>query len=94
MVERSSFFEFEAGSGLRTCPAEDLLVLKLFAFRPRDVLDAETIVIRQRAAVDWQYIATNLAAAGRGERPAGDHGNLREAEAGTVIQFAVPSGPR
>jgi acyl dehydratase len=45
---------------LRTCSAEDLIVLKLFAFRPRDVLDAETIVIRQRAALDWQYIATNL----------------------------------
>ena len=60
MVEQSSFFEFEAGSGLRTCSAEDLIVLKLFAFRPRDVLDAETMVIRQRAAVDWQYIATNL----------------------------------
>jgi hypothetical protein len=24
------------------------------------VLDAETISIRQRAALDWQYIATNL----------------------------------
>jgi hypothetical protein len=60
MVERSSLFEFEAGSRLRTCSAEDLMVLKLFAFRPRDVLDAETIVIRQRTALDWQYIATNL----------------------------------
>ena len=60
LVERSSFFEFEARSALRTCSAEDLIILKLFAFRPRDVLDAETIVIRQRAALDWQYIATNL----------------------------------
>jgi hypothetical protein len=59
-VERSSLFEFEAGSRLRTCSAEDLMVLKLFAFRPRDVLDAETIAIRQRTALDWQYIATNL----------------------------------
>jgi hypothetical protein len=49
-----------AKSALRTCSAEDLIVLKLFAFRPRDVLDAETIVIRQRAALDWQYIAANL----------------------------------
>jgi hypothetical protein len=60
LVERSSLFEFEARSALRTCSAEDLIVLKLFAFRPRDVLDAETIVIRQRGALDWQYIATNL----------------------------------
>jgi len=60
MVERSSPFEFEPGSALRTCSAEDLIVLKLFAFRPRDVLDAEAVVIRQRTALDWQYIAANL----------------------------------
>jgi len=60
MIERSSLFEFEPGSVLRTCSAEDLIVLKLFAFRPRDVLDAETIAIRQRAVLDWPYIAANL----------------------------------
>jgi hypothetical protein len=60
VVERSSLFEFEVGSALRTCSAEDLIVLKLFAFRPRDVLDAETVVARQRAALDWQYVAGNL----------------------------------
>ena len=60
LVARSSLFEFEAGSALRTCSAEDLIVLKLFAFRPRDVLDAETIAIRQRGALDWRYIETNL----------------------------------
>jgi hypothetical protein len=26
----------------------------------RDVPDAETIVIRQRGALDWEYIASNL----------------------------------
>jgi hypothetical protein len=60
LIERSSLFEFEAGSALRTCSAEDLMVLKLFAFRPRDVLDSETIVVRQGSALDWQYISTNL----------------------------------
>ncbi len=60
MIERSSLFEFEANCTLRTCSAEDLVVLKLFAFRPRDVLDAETVVIRQRGDLDWQYIETNL----------------------------------
>jgi len=29
-------------------------------FRPRDVFNAETIVIRRRAALGWQYIAMNL----------------------------------
>jgi hypothetical protein len=60
VVERSSLFEFETGSVLRTCSAEDLLIFKLFAFRPRDVLDAETVAIRQRGALDWRYIETNL----------------------------------
>lgn len=60
LVERSSLFEFDAESALRTCSAEDLIILKLFAFRPRDLLDVETIVIRQRATLDWQYIAANL----------------------------------
>jgi len=60
MVQRSSLFEFEATSVLRTCSAEDLIVLKLFAFRPRDVLDVETVVTRQHAALDWEYIEANL----------------------------------
>jgi hypothetical protein len=59
-VARSSLFELEPGCALRTCSAEDLLVMKLFAFRPRDVLDAETIVIRQRGALDWKYVEENL----------------------------------
>ena len=60
MVDRSTPFEFEPACALRTCTAEDLVILKLFAFRPRDVLDVETIVTRQRGALDWQYIETNL----------------------------------
>ncbi len=36
------------------------MILKLFAFRPRDVLDVETVVCRQRAALDWNYIEANL----------------------------------
>ena len=60
MVERSSLFEFAPDCALRTCSAEDLIVLKLFASRPRDVLDAETVVVRQRGALDWPYIERNL----------------------------------
>ena len=60
MVERSSLYDFVPGCPLRTCSAEDSIVLKLFASRPRDVLDAETIMIRQRRQLDWQYIAANL----------------------------------
>lgn len=61
LVERASLFEFEPGCPLRTCSAEDLIVQKLFAFRPRDVLDVETVVVRQRRRLDWAYIETHLA---------------------------------
>ena len=60
MIERSSLFEFQANCALRTCSAEDLVILKLFSFRSRDVIDADTVVIRQRGVLDWQYIETNL----------------------------------
>jgi hypothetical protein len=36
------------------------IILKLFAFRPRDVLDVETVVVRQRDTLDWEYIERQL----------------------------------
>lgn len=60
MIDRSSLFEFEPGARLRTCSAEDLVVLKLFASRPRDVVDIEGVIARQRGQLDWQYIEMNL----------------------------------
>lgn len=61
VVERSSVFEFAKGCSLRTCSAEDLIVLKLFAFRPQDVVDVETVAVRQRGALDWGHIERHLA---------------------------------
>ena len=46
-VDRSSSWEIEPGRVIRTCSAEDLLVHKLIAGRPRDVADVEGIVVRQ-----------------------------------------------
>ena len=60
VVERSSLFEFAPGCSLRTCSAEDLIILKLFAFRPQDVLDVETVVVRQRGALDWAHVEQYL----------------------------------
>jgi len=60
VVERSSLCEYAPGCALRTCSAEDLIVLKLFAFRPQDVLDVETIAIRQEGALDWGHIERHL----------------------------------
>jgi hypothetical protein len=48
------------GRDLRTCSAEDLIVLKLFALRPLDVRDAETVAIRQKGHLDWRYVEEQL----------------------------------
>jgi hypothetical protein len=59
-VPRSTPFEFEPGCTLRTCSAEDLLVQKLFAFRPKDLLDAEGVADRMGTQLNWAYVAAQL----------------------------------
>jgi hypothetical protein len=59
VVSRASGFVFEPGLELRTCSAEDLIVLKLFASRAIDVRDAETVTLRQKG-LDWRYIEEQL----------------------------------
>jgi|SRR5947209_6836269 len=60
VVSRATPFSFAPGLDVRTCSAEDLVVLKLFAFRALDVHDAETVVIRQKDRLDWRYIEDQL----------------------------------
>ncbi len=60
LVERATLFEFEDGCSLKTCSAEDLVVQKLFAFRARDIADVETVVMRQRGRLQWDYIEAHL----------------------------------
>ena len=59
-IERSSLFAFEPGCILRTCSAEDLIVQKLFASRPRDISDVQTIADKQRGNIDWNYVESQL----------------------------------
>jgi hypothetical protein len=59
-VARASYFEFAPGVRLKTCSAEDLLVMKLFAQRPIDVRDAESIVARNADRLDWDYVEEQL----------------------------------
>lgn len=59
-VRRASNFTFTGGVTLRTCSAEDLVVLKLFASRPLDIHDAEGVVVRHKKELDWQYIEEQL----------------------------------
>ena len=60
MVRRAVPVEFAPGVILPCCTAEDLFILKAFAARPRDWLDAESVVTRQ-TRLDKDYILGHLA---------------------------------
>jgi len=60
VVSRATRYEFLPGLSLLTCSAEDLVVFKSFADRPRDWADVETIVLRQQERLDWRYILEQL----------------------------------
>ena len=55
-LELASAWEAEPGFLLRTCPAEHLIVYKLVAARPIDLVDVEGIVRRQGRKLDVQRI--------------------------------------
>ncbi len=61
VTDRSSLFVFPGDVSLRTCSAEDLVVLKAFASRAKDWLDVEGVLIRQTGRLDWPYIRSQLA---------------------------------
>lgn len=58
-VLRSSLYTFPEGHALRTCTAEDLIVMKAFANRGQDWVDVERVIQRQ-AGLDWPLIWQNL----------------------------------
>ncbi len=60
VVNRATDFLFLPGIRLRTCSAEDLIVLKAFADRRRDWADIEGILQRQEGLLDWDYIYCQL----------------------------------
>lgn len=60
IINRSTKFEFLPGINIRTCSAEDLIVLKSFADRPRDWADIESIIDYQKEKLDKQYIFSSL----------------------------------
>lgn len=60
-VQRASDYPFLADCPLRTCSAEDLVVMKAFAGREQDWLDLETVALRQGAQLDWALILSELA---------------------------------
>lgn len=60
VMERASDFDFTPECRLRTCSAEDLVVMKAFANRERDWLDVETVLIRQERRLHWTQIMAEL----------------------------------
>lgn len=60
MIERAVEVEFVPGVVLRVCSAEDLLVLKAFADRPRDRADVLSIAARSGRTVDWTAVEARL----------------------------------
>jgi hypothetical protein len=60
VIRRSSEFIYPADVPLRTCSAEDLVVLKAFAGRSQDWVDIERLIIRRSGQLDWDYIRAHL----------------------------------
>jgi hypothetical protein len=60
-IQRSRMMPFAPGIELRTCAAEDLIVMKAFADRPQDRIDLRNILVRQGTRnLDWQHIRQQL----------------------------------
>ena len=59
-VSRATAWALSAGHSIRTCSAEDLVVLKAFAGRDQDWLDIAGIVIRQGERLDAELILDEL----------------------------------
>ncbi len=60
LVARATDFEYLPGLSLTTASADDLVILKSFAGRPRDWLDVEGILIRQGTKLNWDLIVSEL----------------------------------
>ncbi|MBL8516667.1 MAG: hypothetical protein JNM76_06830 [Betaproteobacteria bacterium] len=59
-VNRATDFMIGLDQRLRTCSAEDLIVLKAFAGRPRDWLDIEGVILSRGPKLNWPQILEEL----------------------------------
>jgi hypothetical protein len=60
-VRRATEYSFAPGISLLTASAEDIVVMKAFADRPKDWIDVEGILVRQGSSLDWPYVTEQLA---------------------------------
>jgi hypothetical protein len=61
VMQRAVLCELQRGMETRVCSAEDLVVHKLVAGRPRDLEDARSVIARQRDRLDTGYVRRWLA---------------------------------
>ncbi len=54
-IRNATHVDFE-GYSVRVVSAEDLILMKVLAGRPRDTDDVAKIVLRQGDALDWDYV--------------------------------------
>ena len=59
-VARATEFEFTSGERIRTCLAEELVVMKAIASRDQDWIDIKGVLIRQGDRLDWTLILSEL----------------------------------
>lgn len=60
MIQRSSNWIIPDHGTIRTCSADDLLVLKSIASRPQDWIDVEKVIIRQGKKLNRELILEEL----------------------------------
>lgn len=60
LIERASEWIVPRHGVIRTCSAEDLVVMKAFASRPQDWIDLEKVIIRQGQRLNRQLIIEEL----------------------------------
>lgn len=60
LIDRASKFTFLPDVEIRTCAAEDLVVLKGFAGRPQDWVDIRGILVRQGSRLDRAAVRARL----------------------------------
>lgn len=58
--ERSTLWQVPGYGQIRTCSAEDLVVLKAFASRPQDWIDIKGVLVRQGAKLNRSLVLEEL----------------------------------
>jgi len=61
VIERSSLWQLDDSVTLKTCSAEDLLVMKAFAARDKDWADVTSVLERQAGKLDLDLVRSELA---------------------------------